>query len=61
VSEHSCQGDWEANCSKGNSSLWQICPRVSGLSDFLIFCQEEEATRVKEARTCEENRKDNHM
>jgi hypothetical protein len=37
VSEHLCQGDWEAKFQQGNSSLWQIWPRVSGhfFSDFL--------------------------
>jgi hypothetical protein len=45
VSEHLSQGDWEAKFQQGNSSLWQIWPRVYGHS-FFIFPPKEEVARV---------------
>jgi hypothetical protein len=46
VSEHLCQGDWEAKFQQGNSSLWQIWLGVSGHS-FSIFSAKEDAARVR--------------
>jgi hypothetical protein len=49
VSEHLCQGDWGGNFSTGNSSLWQILPRVFGFSVFLFLnfsAKREKVARV---------------
>jgi hypothetical protein len=48
VGEHLCQQDSSGTFSKGNSSLWQIWPRVSSVGFlcfflFLIFFNEEVA------------------
>jgi hypothetical protein len=52
VSEHLCQGDWGGNFSKGNSSLWQIWPRVSVFL-FLIFQPRERGHTCERSHTCE--------